>query len=224
MKMFKKIAATVMAAAMSLAMLTACGGGGGGSAATQYKLAKVFANSAQTGKVYMELHTEANKQGMTIVEAASKNGAYMSVSPDVPPAGLPDGYTYKMEFVLNKSGFYQIAEGQNGKLIAAALDSSNDYAQLNIAMPTQDNLKGIKVAPEYKVNGVSYYAEILEQGGVSYAYCFEGDNLKYLVFNGNFGNGNQQIVADVVKTDTTFGAEFDNKIALNGYTVVHPQG
>ena len=95
---------------------------------------------------------------------------------------------------------------------------------MNIAMPTQDNLKGIKVAPEYKVNGVSYYAEILEQGGVSYAYCFEGDNLKCLVFNGDFGNGNQQIVADVVKTDTTFGAEFDNKIALNGYTVVHPKG
>lgn len=214
MKMFKKIAATVMAAAMSLAMLTACGGGGGGGGgtATQYKLAKVFANSAQTGKVYMELHT----QGMTIVEATSKNGAYMSVS--------PDKSTFKMEFALNKRGFYELGEDQNGKLIAVALDSSNDYAQLNIAMPTQDNLKGIKVAPEYKVKGVSYYAEILEQGGVSYAYCFEGDNLKCLVFNGDFGNGNQQIVADVVKTDTTFGAEFDNKIALNGYTVVHPKG
>lgn len=211
MKMLKKIAATVMAAAMSLAMLTACGGGGG-STATQYKLAKVFANSAQTGKVYMELNT----QGMTIVEATSKNGAYMSVS--------PDNSTFKMEFALNKSGFYELGKDQNSKLIAVALDSSNDYAQLNIAMPTQDNLKGIKVAPEYKVNGVSYYAEILEQGGVSYAYCFEGDDLKCLVFNGNFGNGIQQIVAKVVKTDTTFGAEFDNKIALNGYTVVHPKG
>lgn len=213
MKMFKKIAATVMAAAMSLAMLTACGGGGGGSsAATQYKLAKVFANSAQTGKVYMELHT----QGMTIVEATSKNGAYMSVS--------PDNSTFKMEFALNKSGFYGFEEDRTGKVVAVELDSDDDYAQLNIAMPTQDNLKGIKVAPEYKVNGVSYYAEILEQGGVSYAYCFEGDNLKCLVFNGDFGNGNQQIVADVVKTDTTFGAEFDNKIALNGYTVVHLKG
>lgn len=210
MKMFKKIAATVMAAAMSLAMLTACGGGGGGSAATQYKLAKVFANSAQTGKVYMELHTEVNNQGMTFVEATSKNGAYMSVS--------PDGYKFKMEFALNKSGFYALGKDQN-ELVAVALDSSDEYAQLNIAMPTQENLKGIKVAPEYKVNGVSYYAEILEQDGVSYAYCFEGDNLKCLVFNGNFGSGNQQIVADVVKTDTTFGAEFDNKIALNGYTV-----
>ena len=216
MKMFKRFAAALLAGVMVLAMLTACGGGGGGSTATQYKLAKVFANSAQTGKVYMELHTEANKQGMTIVEATSKNGAYMSVS--------PDGYTFKMEFALNKSGFYELGKDQNGKLIAVALDSSNDYAQLNIAMPTQDNLKGIKVAPEYKVNGVSYYAEILEQGGVSYAYCFEGDNLKCLVFNGDFGSGNQQIVADVVKTDTTFGAEFDNKIALNGYTVVHPKG
>lgn len=213
MKMFKKIAATVMAAAMSLAMLTACGGGGGGSsAATQYKLAKVFANSAQTGKVYMELHT----QGMTIVEATSKNGAYMSVS--------PDNSTFKMEFALNKSGFYGFEEDRTGKVVAVELDSDDDYAQLNIAMPTQDNLKGIKVAPEYKVKGVSYYAEILEQGGVSYAYCFEGDNLKCLVFNGDFGNGNQQIVADVVKTDTTFGAEFDNKIALNGYTVVHQKG
>lgn len=211
MKMFKKIAATVMAAAMSLAMLTACGGGGG-STATQYKLAKVFANSAQTGKVYMELHT----QGMTIVEATSKNGAYMSVS--------PDNSTFKMEFALNKSGFYGFEEDRTGKVVAVELDSDDDYAQLNIAMPTQDNLKGIKVAPEYKVKGVSYYAEILEQGGVSYAYCFEGDNLKCLVFNGDFGNGNQQIVADVVKTDTTFGAEFDNKIALNGYTVVHPKG
>ncbi len=217
MKMFKKIAATVLAAAMSLAMLTACGGGGGGSsAATQYKLAKVFANSAQTGKVYMELHTEVNNQGMTIVEATSKNGAYMSVS--------PDAYTFKMEFALNKSGFYVFEQDRTGKVVAVPLDSDDDYAQLNIAMPTQENLKGIKVAPEYKVNGVSYYAEILEQGGVSYAYCFEGDDLKCLVFNGDFGSGNQQIVADVVKTDTTFGAEFDNKIALNGYTVVHPEG
>lgn len=211
MRLSKRIAAVALAAVMAVSMLTACGGGGGGTA-TQYKLAKVFANSAQTGKVYMELHT----QGMTIVEATSKNGAYMSVS--------PDKSTFKMEFALNKSGFYELGEDQNGKLIAVALDSSNDYAQLNIAMPTQDNLKGIKVAPEYKVKGVSYYAEILEQGGVSYAYCFEGDNLKCLVFNGDFGNGNQQIVADVVKTDTTFGAEFDNKIALNGYTVVHPKG
>lgn len=50
MKMFKKIAATVIAAAMSLAMLTACGGGGGGST-TQYKMAKVLAESQKTGKV-----------------------------------------------------------------------------------------------------------------------------------------------------------------------------
>ena len=65
MKMFKKIAATVMAAAMSLAMLTACGGGGGGTA-TQYKLAKVFANSAQTGKVY-----RSNQQKWCIYERFS---------------------------------------------------------------------------------------------------------------------------------------------------------
>ena len=213
MRLAKKVMAVALAAAMTVSMLTACGGGGGGSsAATQYKLAKVFANSAQTGKVYMELHT----QGMTIVEATSKNGAYMSVS--------PDNSTFKMEFALNKSGFYGFEEDLTGKVVAVELDSDDDYAQLNIAMPTQDNLKGIKVAPEYKVKGVSYYAEILEQGGVSYAYCFEGDNLKCLVFNGDFGNGNQQIVADVVKTDTTFGAEFDNKIALNGYTVVHQKG
>lgn len=213
MRLSKRIAAVALAAVMAVSMLTACGGGGGGSsAATQYKLAKVFANSAQTGKVYMELHT----QGMTIVEATSKNGAYMSVS--------PDNSTFKMEFALNKSGFYGFEEDRTGKVVAVELDSDDDYAQLNIAMPTQDNLKGIKVAPEYKVNGVSYYAEILEQGGVSYAYCFEGDNLKCLVFNGDFGNGNQQIVADVVKTDTIFGAEFDNKIALNGYTVVHLKG
>ena len=191
--------AVALAAAMTVSMLTACGGGGGGSsAATQNKLAKVFANSAQTGKVYMELHT----QGMTIVEATSKNGAYMSVS--------PDNSTFKMEFALNKSGFYGFEEDLTGKVVAVELDSDDDYAQLNIAMPTQDNLKGIKVAPEYKVKGVSYYAEILEQGGVSYAYCFEGDNLKCLVFNGDFGNGNQQIVADVGKTDSSFGAEFDN--------------
>lgn len=56
MKMFKKIAATVMAAAMSLAMLTACGGGGGGST-TQYKMAKVLAESQKTGKVYSDITT-----------------------------------------------------------------------------------------------------------------------------------------------------------------------
>ena len=88
-------------------------------------------------------------------------------------------------------------------------------------MPTQENLKGIKVAPEYKLNGATYYAEILESNGKSYAYCFDGDTLKYIVFNGNMGNGNQQVVGKVKKVDTTFDSSIDDKIALNGYTEAH---
>ena len=214
MKMLKKAAAVLLAAAMSLVMLTACGGGSGST--TQYKLAKVFEGSEKTGKVYMEYIANLNGKDATVVNATSTKGTYSKLA--VP---VNENTTYNMEFVLNQSGFYGLGKTPEGKNAAYLLAANDTYAQLNIAMPTQENLKGIKVAPEYKLNGATYYAEILESNGRSYAYCFDGDTLKYIVFNGNMGNGNQQVVGKVKKVDTTFDSSIDDKIALNGYTEAH---
>ena len=50
MRLSNRIAATALAAVMAVSMLTACGGGGGST--TQYKMAKVLAESQKTGKVF----------------------------------------------------------------------------------------------------------------------------------------------------------------------------
>lgn len=210
MKMLKKVAAVLLAAAMSLVMLTACGGGSGST--TQYRLAKVFEGSEKTGKVYMEYGGKINGQDAIIVNATSKEGTYSKVV----PAAYPD---FSMEYVLNQSGFYEIGETEEGAKVAVRQPDDSTYSQLNIAMPTQENLKGIKVAPEYKLNGKTYYAEILESKGQSYTYCFEGDYLVYVVFTINTGKGDQQFVGEVKQYGTKFDSSIDDKIALNGYEI-----
>ena len=203
MKMLKKAAAVLLAAAMSLVMLTACGGGSGST--TQYRLAKTFEGVDKTGKIYMRVSYSGNEG----VSASSADGSYVHVY----EAGNP---LNGLEMVLNKTGFYFIGE-DDGKKLAEAIDTGDKYNTLMIAMPTQENLKNVKVDSNYKLGNDTYYAEIIDRNGTSYAYCYDGDNLVYLVFTAN----GQQVVAKVEETAVTFGSDIDDKIAMKGYTVVN---
>ena len=187
MKMFKKIAATVMAAAMSLAMLTACGGGGGGST-TQYKMAKVLAESQKTGKVYSDITTtidgglfNKNWVGKSIqvnakTAADSKAGktcTLLEVQGDKTMVMVTnDGSTYEIstDKVTNEPYWSKI--GSNAMLGAATS-----------AVPSNSDISKLQIRPDYEYNGTSYYAEVITADGTEIAYCFDGDNLVYIVMN-----------------------------------------
>lgn len=215
MKMFKKIAATVMAAAMSLAMLTACGGGGGGST-TQYKMAKVLAESQKTGKVYSDITTtidgglfNKNWAGQSIdVNAktavdskAGKTCTLLEVKNDKTMFMVTnDGATYEISTDDVTDEPYWSKIGSNAMLGAAAS-----------AVPSNSNISKLQIRPDYEYNGKSYYAEVINADGTEIAYCFDGDNLVYIVMNVS----GVQIVEKVNEISGHFPAQVDPELPMS---------
>ncbi len=215
MKMFKKIAATVMAAAMSLAMLTACGGGGGGST-TQYKMAKVLAESQKTGKVYSDITTtidgglfNKNWVGKSIqvnakTAADSKAGktcTLLEVQGDKTMVMVTnDGSTYEIstDKVTNEPYWSKI--GSNAMLGAATS-----------AVPSNSDISKLQIRPDYEYNGTSYYAEVITADGTEIAYCFDGDNLVYIVMNVS----GVQIAEKVNEISGHFPAQVDPELPMS---------
>lgn len=216
MKMFKKIAATVIAAAMSLAMLTACGGGGGGSSTTQYKMAKVLAESQKTGKVYSDITTtidgglfNKNWVGKSIqvnakTAADSKAGktcTLLEVQGDKTMVMVTnDGSTYEIstDKVTNEPYWSKI--GSNAMLGAATS-----------AVPSNSDISKLQIRPDYEYNGTSYYAEVITADGTEIAYCFDGDNLVYIVMNVS----GVQIAEKVNEISGHFPAQVDPELPMS---------
>ena len=216
MKMFKKIAATVMAAARSLAMLTACGGGGGGSSTTQYKMAKVLAESQKTGKVYSDITTtidgglfNKNWVGKSIqvnakTAADSKAGktcTLLEVQGDKTMVMVTnDGSTYEIstDKVTNEPYWSKI--GSNAMLGAATS-----------AVPSNSDISKLQIRPDYEYNGTSYYAEVITADGTEIAYCFDGDNLVYIVMNVS----GVQIAEKVNEISGHFPAQVDPELPMS---------
>lgn len=187
MKMFKKIAATVMAAAMSLAMLTACGGGGGGGSTTRYKMAKVLAEFQKTGKVFMDVNVEVNGneiRGTSAVDSKSGKSAALfgSTSGNIYYGSMTtkDGKAYVLDYngdeeapVMDPAGFSWRKVGSVGSEMAVA----------SASVPSASDISKMQIKPEYEHNGEKYYAEVLSANGVEVAYCFDigGDTLKYVI-------------------------------------------
>ena len=175
MKMLKKAAAVLLAAAMSLVMLTACGGGSGST--TQYKLAKVLAESQQTGKFYMDvtsLDTTIEGKPMDIKLAQDNKAGKLILG-----VGL-DGEVYDMYMATSDGTAYRIYDGEED-VYWQKVASEPMLAVASAAVPSQSNVSKLKVNTAYEYAGKTYYAEILTSDSVEVAYCFEGDTLKYIV-------------------------------------------
>lgn len=215
MKMLKKIAATVMAAAMSLAMLTACGGGGGGST-TQYKMAKVLAESQKTGKVYSDITTtidgglfneQLTSQSIKVnakTAADSKAGKTCTLL-DIQGKKMMvmvtnDGSTYEIRTDEVKGERYWSKIGSNAMLGTAAS-----------AVPSNSDISKLQIRPDYKYNGTSYYAEVINADGTEIAYCFDGDNLVYIVMNVS----GVQIAEKVNEISGHFPAQVDPELPMS---------
>lgn len=215
MKMFKRFAAALLAGVMVLAMLTACGGGGGGST-TQYKMAKVLAESQKTGKVYSDITTtidgglfNKNWVGKSIqvnakTAADSKAGktcTLLEVQGDKTMVMVTnDGSTYEIstDKVTNEPYWSKI--GSNAMLGAAAS-----------AVPSNSDISKLQIRPDYEYNGTSYYAEVITADGTEIAYCFDGDNLVYIIMNVS----GVQIAEKVNEISGHFPAQVDPELPMS---------
>ena len=215
MKMFKRFAAALLAGVMALAMLTACGGGGGGST-TQYKMAKVLAESQKTGKVYSDITTtidgglfNKNWVGKSIqvnakTAADSKAGktcTLLEVQGDKTMVMVTnDGSTYEIstDKVTNEPYWSKI--GSNAMLGAAAS-----------AVPSNSDISKLQIRPDYEYNGTSYYAEVITADGTEIAYCFDGDNLVYIIMNVS----GVQIAEKVNEISGHFPAQVDPELPMS---------
>lgn len=174
MKMLKKAAAVLLAAAMSLVMLTACGGG---SSSTQYKLAKVLAESQQTGKLYMDvtsLDTTINGKQMDIKLAQDNKAGKLILGVGT------DGKVYDMYMSTADGAEYRIS-GDEEETYWEKISNEPMLTVADAAVPSQSEISKLKVNTAYEYAGKTYYAEILTSDSAEVAYCFEGDTLKYIV-------------------------------------------
>lgn len=190
MKMLKKAAAVLLAAAMSLVMLTACGGGSGST--TQYKLAKVLAESQQTGKMYTDITTEIDGAIINSALAGRKMKADVKTA-----VNSKTGKT--CTFVnLNMSGdskylYMTTGDGNTYEISENGTDGAywkkvSDKAMLgvaNAAVPSDAVFSKLQIKPEYEYNGQKYYAEVLTVDGAEIAYLFSGDTWVYTVITMN---------------------------------------
>lgn len=215
MRLSKRIAAVALAAVMAVSMLTACGGGGGGST-TQYKMAKVLAESQKTGKVYSDITTtidgglfNKNWVGKSIqvnakTAADSKAGktcTLLEVQGDKTMVMVTnDGSTYEIstDKVTNEPYWSKI--GSNAMLGAATS-----------AVPSNSDISKLQIRPDYEYNGTSYYAEVITADGTEIAYCFDGDNLVYIVMNVS----GVQIAEKVNEISGHFPAQVDPELPMS---------
>ena len=211
MKMLKKIAATVMAAAMSLAMLTACGGGGGGST-TQYKMAKVLAESQKTGKVYSDI--------TTTIDGGLFNKNWVGKSIQVNAKTAADSKAGKTCTLLEVQGdktmvmvtTYEIRTDEvTGKRYWSKIGSNAMLGTAASAVPSNSDISKLQIRPDYEYNGTSYYAEVITADGTEIAYCFDGDNLVYIVMNVS----GVQIAEKVNEISGHFPAQVDPELPMS---------
>lgn len=190
MKMLKKAAAVLLAAAMSLVMLTACGGGSGST--TQYKLAKVLAESQQTGKLYTDITAEIDgaifnsalagrKMKVDVKTAANSKTGKTCTFVDLKQSG-DSKYLY---MTTGDGNTYEISENETD---GAYWEKASDIAMLSVAneaVPSDAVFSKLQVKPEYEYNGQKYYAEVLTVDGAEVAYLFNGDTWVYTVITVN---------------------------------------
>lgn len=214
MKMFKKIAATVMAAAMSLAMLTACGGGGGST--TQYKMAKVLAESQKTGKVYSDITTTIDaglfNKGLT-GQSIQVNAKTAADSKAGKTCTLLDIQGKKMMvMVTNDGSTYEISTDKvTGERYWSKIGSNAMLGTVASAVPSNSDISKLQIRPDYEYNGKSYYAEVITADGTEIAYCFDGDNLVYIVMNVS----GVQIAEKVNEISGHFPAQVDPELPMS---------
>lgn len=155
MKMLKKAAAVLLAAAMSLTMLTACGGGSG---STSTKLAGILGG----GKVLIDIENDEGR----LVEATNSKKTYIKQTGKKTNKTLQVWYHEDATYLLFSNG--------------EAYKQKAQHDNVEFVMPSAEEIKQITTGT-YKVNDVEYYAETFTEKNESLIVCFSGNKPVYLV-------------------------------------------
>lgn len=206
MKLFKRLVAVVMTAVLSLSVLTACGGSGSGSGAgtaSAGRLAKLTEAAKQSGEVYLELRTTDGSVGHRI----AINGKYnLTIS----GTGKTDD-----TIMLSMKGRNYYYKKDGSEWIEGESDNYSTTPVIRLLGLGMTEI--LRVDPSYLLEGKgvfyaeSFPVEILEGTGIKASeeiYCFDGDDLKYIVM----GTDNGTVVAEA-KLEDKIPAEMTEVVA-----------
>ena len=200
MKMLKKAAAVLLAAAMSLTMLTACGGGSGST--SQYKMARILAESEKTGKLYIDATIDQLDIGAKVATDKKTGKTIVAVTQD---GELADVYMTTADGTQYEINSESKDESDMSSLYWKKTASNPTFGAAMSSVPSSDKVSSMKIVPEYKYGEETYYAEVLTDGSTEVAYCFKNDALVYIVVK----SGNLTIGEKV----NAIQANFPDKIA-----------
>lgn len=158
MKMFKKFVAVMMAAVLSMAMLTACGGGSGSGPSS--KLAGILGS----GKIWMDVTDIETGENNVMATNGKKFYLEFPHRGEQVKAWIQDGMMYAIMGDLAMKGPFEDEDGE------FEFDT----------VPTKEDLSKIQIG-KYTVNGVEYYAERIQDGDRQSIYCFDGNKAVYYI-------------------------------------------
>ena len=131
MKMWKKLAACVLAAAMALTLLTACGGGGGGSTGGGSGSYSVVRDKTKEDQAISWVQEYASKNGLTLEKSDAVSNAAAAGLSDVVKAlniqmGKADGdYQATYKAAMNSMGSALTSQKKTGYTTAFAFDETD---------------------------------------------------------------------------------------------------
>lgn len=163
MKMFRKFAALALAAVLSLGVLSGCGGA---SAPSGSQLQKYINASEKSGEIYMEFQ----KEGGTTSQ--------MALADDIVAWAINGHLLIKRDnrYFTKQNGTW----GRSDIGSAALWEMTEGILEL---VPKKEMLSSLRVDATYSVKDHgSFYAEIYEKEDETIAYCFQGEELKMIVY------------------------------------------
>lgn len=162
MKMFRKFAALALAAVLSLGVLSGCGGA---SAPSGSRLQKYINASEKSGEIYVEFENENDVKF---------------------PVALKDDIVawYSNGPILikrdNRYFMKQDGEWKQSDISPTFKELVEGFLKL---VPKKEMLSSLRVDASYSVKDHgSFYAEIYEKADETIAYCFQGEELKMIVY------------------------------------------
>ncbi len=186
-----KITAAVLAAVMSLAMLTACGGGGGssgsgnkntGSVITTKQIEAKDSNTKKvlgTGQIYFEMPYSEHGITETIKVAQKGNNSYYGTFVGSNKIHWEDQIqtgTVVYDVIYPDHMDYDYYDENGKELTCPVYSVETTTAEVNKVFEGWDDDTIINVGP-YTMNGKTYYAEsYTDTKGETRTYCYDTNN------------------------------------------------
>ena len=175
MKMWKKLAACVLAAAMALTLLTACGGGGGSASG-----GSVVRDKAKEDQAISWVQEYASKNGLTLEKSDAVSNAAAAGLSDVVKAlniqmGKADGdYQATYKAAMNSMGSALTNQKKTGYTTAFAFDEtdqSRNFTAVNLYVADS----AMKFFNAYNITPKTVGVAVTVQGDMIYVTAIVAD-------------------------------------------------